>query len=141
MLWLPTPTGEAATVTDASLVLGYLAPDAVLLDMMMPRCDGPNFVRKIRADPRYESLKIFAVSGIEPSTATKLCVVGQRTRRDPIALPRLAQQAVNLAGRRLDLGLVIITQHHPPSRRDNQKRENKVSAEHGHWFTERALEK
>ncbi len=46
----------------------HTAPDAVLLDMMMPRCDGPSFVRQVRSNPSYQGLKIFAVSSIEPST-------------------------------------------------------------------------
>jgi carbon storage regulator CsrA len=46
----------------------HARPDAVLLDMMMPRCDGPCFVRKVRSDPHLKDLKIFAVSGVEPST-------------------------------------------------------------------------
>jgi carbon storage regulator CsrA len=41
-------------------------PDVVLLDMAMPRCDGPTTVRTIRRDPAYAGLKIFAVSGHRP---------------------------------------------------------------------------
>ena len=46
----------------------HAMPDAVLLDMLMPRCDGPEFVRKVRSDPRIEALRIFAVSSTDPST-------------------------------------------------------------------------
>jgi carbon storage regulator CsrA len=38
-------------------------PDVVLLDMGLPRCDGPTTVRVVRHDPAYAGLKIFAVSG------------------------------------------------------------------------------
>ena len=36
----------------------HAPPDAVLLDMMMPRCDGPEFVKQVRSRPQYEELKI-----------------------------------------------------------------------------------
>ena len=38
-------------------------PDVMLLDMGLPRCDGPTTVREIRRDPAYAGLKIFAVAG------------------------------------------------------------------------------
>ena len=41
-------------------------PDMVLLDMGLPRCDGPTTVRAIRSNPDYSGLKIFAVSGHTP---------------------------------------------------------------------------
>jgi carbon storage regulator CsrA len=41
-------------------------PDVVLLDMGLPRCDGPATVRHIRRDPALAGLKIFAVSGHLP---------------------------------------------------------------------------
>jgi CheY-like chemotaxis protein len=51
--------------------LTYLAasgkPDLILLDMLMPRCDGPTTVRTIRRNPRFEGMRIFAVSGTAPS--------------------------------------------------------------------------
>lgn len=58
---------DVATAGDGADALDYLQshdnPDVLLLDMMMPRCDGPTTVRQIRANPRLSSLKIFAVSG------------------------------------------------------------------------------
>lgn len=60
------------TARDGRDALDYLSmhakPDAVLLDMRMPRCDGPTFVRQVRSDPDHDKLKIFAVSGIAPDT-------------------------------------------------------------------------
>lgn len=41
-------------------------PDLVLLDMMMPRLDGPGTVSEIRSNPRYEGLRVYAVSGSTP---------------------------------------------------------------------------
>lgn len=42
-------------------------PDLILLDMLMPRCDGPTTVRTIRRNPHFEGMKIFAVSGTAPA--------------------------------------------------------------------------
>jgi carbon storage regulator CsrA len=62
---------EVATAGDGADALDYLRthdqPDFVVLDMLMPRCDGPTTVHSIRSDPHYASLKIFAVSGRSPA--------------------------------------------------------------------------
>jgi carbon storage regulator CsrA len=61
---------EVATAGDGADALDYLQsnahPDVLLLDMVMPRCDGPTTVRRIRANPETARLKIFAVSGVSP---------------------------------------------------------------------------
>jgi two-component system, OmpR family, response regulator len=61
---------EVATANDGGDALDYLQeqprPDVVLMDMMMPRCDGPTTVRAIRREPSYAGLKIFAVSARAP---------------------------------------------------------------------------
>ena len=61
---------ECATAADGEEALAYLAaharPDVVLLDMLMPRCDGPATVRAIRAEPRLADLRVFGVSGTRP---------------------------------------------------------------------------
>ena len=61
---------ECATAADGVEALDYLAaharPDVVLLDMMMPRCDGPTTLRAIRAEPRLSDLQVFCVSGTPP---------------------------------------------------------------------------
>jgi two-component system, OmpR family, response regulator len=58
---------EVDTAGDGIDALDYLhaggRPDVILLDMGMPRCDGPTTVRHIRQDPAYAGLKIFAVTG------------------------------------------------------------------------------
>lgn len=52
---------------DGSDALEYLAekgqPDVVLLDMQMPRCDGPMTIQAIRTNPSYAGLRVYAVSG------------------------------------------------------------------------------
>ncbi len=58
---------EVDSVEDGVSALDYLStherPDAVLLDMQMPRMDGPATISAIRRDPTYRGIKLFAVSG------------------------------------------------------------------------------
>jgi len=61
---------DVDTAGDGADALDYLRttvpPDVMLLDMAMPRCDGPTTVRAIRQDPAFARLKIFAVTGHSP---------------------------------------------------------------------------
>ena len=61
---------QVDTVGDGGDALGYLRshtkPDVVLLDMRLPRVDGPTIVREIRNNPAYTGLKIFGVTGYVP---------------------------------------------------------------------------
>jgi CheY-like chemotaxis protein len=61
---------EVDTAGDGADALDYLRargkPDVLLLDMGLPRCDGPTTVRAIRGDRRLADLKIVAVSGHGP---------------------------------------------------------------------------
>jgi carbon storage regulator CsrA len=58
---------EVDTAGDGANALDYLRardkPDVVLLDMGLPRVDGPTIVREIRRNPALAGLKIFGVSG------------------------------------------------------------------------------
>ena len=53
---------ECATAADGEDALAYLEgggrPDVVLVDMAMPRCDGPETLRRIRADGRLAPLTV-----------------------------------------------------------------------------------
>lgn len=55
---------------DGQDALDYLQsherPDVILLDMRMPRCDGPATLAAIRGDAAYDRTRVFAVSGTEP---------------------------------------------------------------------------
>jgi carbon storage regulator CsrA len=42
------------------------APDVVLLDMRMPRCDGWDLLAHLRSDPRLREIPVFAVSAEPP---------------------------------------------------------------------------
>ncbi|HZV07390.1 MAG TPA: carbon storage regulator [Gemmataceae bacterium] len=58
---------DVHTAGDGAAALDYLnvegKPDFVLLDMLLPRCDGPTTVRAIRGNPAYTGLRIFGVTG------------------------------------------------------------------------------
>jgi len=59
------------TASDGCHALDYLAthkrPDVVLLDMRMPRCDGPTTISAIRSNPQLSGLRVVAVSGSRSS--------------------------------------------------------------------------
>jgi len=61
---------DVEVANDGQDALDYLhthePPDVVLMDMALPRCDGPTAIREIRNDPAIADLKIFAVSGRSP---------------------------------------------------------------------------
>jgi carbon storage regulator CsrA len=61
---------ECATASDGEDALEYLAtherPDFVLLDMLMPRCDGPKTIDRIRSNPQLSDVRVFAISGADP---------------------------------------------------------------------------
>lgn len=61
---------EIVSVGNGYEALEYLQdhelPDVVLLDMMMPVCDGPSAIQKIRELPTMHDLKVFGVSGTDP---------------------------------------------------------------------------
>jgi len=58
---------EVHTVEDGLQAMRYLSvgerPDVVLLDMQMPRLDGPKTVSAIRRNPQFDGLKLIVVSG------------------------------------------------------------------------------
>jgi carbon storage regulator CsrA len=70
--FLRTSGFQVETAGDGGAALNWLCnqnrPDFILLDMVMPNCDGPTVVRRIRHDPSLEKLKVFAVSGTSPAT-------------------------------------------------------------------------
>src|SRR4051794_464238 len=60
---------EVDSVDDGVKALDYLAsharPDAVVLDMQLPRLGGADAVGVLRSDPRFRGLKVYAVSGLD----------------------------------------------------------------------------
>src|SRR5262245_1215678 len=62
---------EVEAVEDGVKALDYLAsherPDAVVMDMQLPRLGGAEAVGVLRSDPRFRGLKVYAVSGMNKS--------------------------------------------------------------------------
>ncbi len=59
---------EVDTAEDGQAALEYLAqhkPDAVVMDMEMPRLSGSECVKEIRSDYQFDDMKLFVVSGME----------------------------------------------------------------------------
>jgi carbon storage regulator CsrA len=60
---------DVEAVDDGLKALDYLAsherPDAVVLDMQLPRLGGADAVGVLRSDPKFEGLKVYAVSGMD----------------------------------------------------------------------------
>ena len=63
---------EVDTVEDGQAALEYLTaskPDAVVMDMEMPRLNGVECVKEIRSDGQFDEMKLFVVSGMDPNAA------------------------------------------------------------------------
>lgn len=58
---------QVDAVADGEAAMEFLSseakPDIVLLDVNMPRMDGPTTVSAIRSNPAYQDIKLFMVSG------------------------------------------------------------------------------
>lgn len=61
---------EVDTATDGLEAFSYLesqvAPDVILLDMQMPRCDGVSFLRRVRERSAWNPIDVFVISGSSP---------------------------------------------------------------------------
>ena len=59
---------DVDTAEDGQEALDYLAdhkPDAVVMDMQMPRLNGRDCVNRIRSDCHFDDIKLYVVSGME----------------------------------------------------------------------------
>jgi len=66
---------EVDTAEDGQEALDYLAhqkPDAVVMDMEMPRLHGAECVKEIRSDHHFDDMKLFVVSGMEQRASNVL---------------------------------------------------------------------
>lgn len=61
---------ECVTAEDGEDALAYLKsgqrPDVILLDMALPRCSGPETLRRIRSDSTLAGIRVFSVSSTSP---------------------------------------------------------------------------
>ncbi len=53
---------EAADGYEAGIKIGSLAPDLVIMDLMMPKVDGLSLCRSIRENPETSGVKILAIT-------------------------------------------------------------------------------
>ena len=64
---------NVAAVSDGLEAIDYLEanvkPDFILIDMTMPRLDGPSTITRIRDNPAFDNVEIFAISGHTPQSA------------------------------------------------------------------------
>lgn len=92
---------DVMTAEDGAVALDLLSsqarpPDVVLLDMMMPRVDGPATVRAIRCNPEFQGMRIYAVTGSAPHSLgvpTGPCGVDAWFQK-PLNPQRLVQEMV-----------------------------------------------
>jgi CheY-like chemotaxis protein len=69
-------------------------PDAILMDIMMPKTDGSEVAAQIEADPELRSTPIIFLTALvtEPETKAGLRIEGHRSLAKPINIPRLIDQ-------------------------------------------------
>jgi CheY-like chemotaxis protein len=56
----------AANGTEGLDRLDRATPDLILCDLRMPRMDGFEFVRRVRAHPRHGRVRLIALTGLDP---------------------------------------------------------------------------
>ena len=64
---------QVVTLPSGEFLLEQLekdTPDLLLLDIMMPKIDGLELLRRVRADPRWAELPVLMVSSMPPEEAT-----------------------------------------------------------------------
>jgi CheY-like chemotaxis protein len=69
-------------------------PDAILLDIMMPKTDGGEVAAQIEADPELRNRPIIFLTALvtEPETKAGLRIEGHRSLAKPINIPQLIDQ-------------------------------------------------
>jgi CheY-like chemotaxis protein len=69
-------------------------PDAILLDIMMPKADGSEVAARIEADPELRNTPIIFLTALvtEPETKAGLRIEGHRSLSKPINIPELIEQ-------------------------------------------------
>lgn len=55
---------EAGNGFDAGMKINNFNPDLILLDLFLPGIDGFEICRQIKSDPRYEHIKVVAITGM-----------------------------------------------------------------------------
>ncbi len=92
---------ETAVAVDGQAALEALAswsPDLVILDVMLPRMNGFEVCQRMRADPRWRSIKVIMLTarGREPEVARGLAVGADAYMVKPFSTRELAAQIKQL---------------------------------------------
>ena len=82
----------ARSGNDALSIAAAEAPDAILLDVMMPEMDGPTTLQRLRADASTASIPvIFLTAKVQPSERSRFASLGAAAVLakpfDPLTLP------------------------------------------------------
>jgi CheY-like chemotaxis protein len=76
-------------------------PDLILLDLLMPKVTGLEFLRKLRADPSTQALSVLVLSNSsreqDMEEITRLGVVGHYVKAD-LSLQELGERVAELLG-------------------------------------------
>lgn len=95
---------EAKNGREALDLLANNPPHLILMDLVMPVLDGFETIRQIRANPRWNSIKIIAVSA--SSSLSRWEIIKQTQADDFIAKPVLLDELLNQIGHQLDLSWI-----------------------------------
>jgi two-component system, OmpR family, response regulator MprA len=70
-------TASAANGVEALTAVGHARPDLILLDVMMPKMNGVDFLRSVRSDARWQSIPVIALTGsMDPHQLDRLKQLG-----------------------------------------------------------------
>ena len=93
---------DAASGVEGAAKAAAEAPDAILLDVMMPGLDGPATLHALRADPRTAAIPVvFLTAKAMPEEVARLLAMGVRgvlnKPFDPMTLPAQLRAALEPA--------------------------------------------
>jgi len=93
---------DAASGVEGAAKAAAEAPDAILLDVMMPGLDGPATLHALRADPRSADIPVvFLTAKAMPDEVARLLAMGVRgvlnKPFDPMTLPAQLRAALEPA--------------------------------------------
>jgi CheY-like chemotaxis protein len=108
---------DLSVVTDGELALRFLRreppyaqatrPDLLLVDLTLPRRDGPELVAEMRSDPELRSIPValLAASAVEQELLSASVVPADFCVRKPVDL----QQLMRIVGQVGEFGITVVT--------------------------------
>jgi two-component system chemotaxis response regulator CheY len=95
--------GLAANGVEALTRMNDCLPDAIVLDLMMPRLDGTGFTELMRLNPRYTGIPILMLTAAYEAERAATEVGARAWLTKPFELERLVQEVQRLAGESLPI--------------------------------------